>query len=241
MSVLTGARRATLSVAVLMLALTGCGQADQTSEPQQRATREGVGASGPSMNPSPTPVHIEGNPAPQKVRKPFIFELEEESEGADEALTQLTITVTTVECGFKGFGIPADESTGEAAYDLWAPQGTRYCRVDIAVVNSGKRTVQFTPGGEMFDTADNQFMYEDNATHAVANGDRVGQFGGNTIELRPGQRGRTVVVFAINIGSAPAYVLIATEGVVENIDEEQRWARVDIGPNDVKWFHLRGE
>jgi hypothetical protein len=93
----------------------------------------------------------------------------------------------------------------------------------------------------MFDTTDSQFIYDENATHEVANGDRVGPFGINAIELRPGQRGRTLVVFAINIGAAPAYVLLAEGGVVSNIDQQQLWARVDIAPDDVKWFHPRGE
>ncbi len=144
-------------------------------------------------------------------------------------------------CGIRGYSIPEDTATGEAAYKLSVPRGMRYCEADISVTNVGKRQVQLSLGGNLYDTQGRQFEYDTDATTAVGNADQVDDFGSNTIELRPTETKKTVVVFPIPIGAAPAYIELADDGVTETIDGVQLWARVNVAGADVTWVHPRGQ
>jgi hypothetical protein len=149
--------------------------------------------------------------------------------------------VRPVVCGIKGFQIPTNEATGEPAYRLPAPEGTRFCQVELRVHNSGKRQVQFSPGGNLYDTEDRQYEHDEEATAAVEDALPSNEFPGvNTVELRPGQQGRTVVVFPIQTGAAPAYVELA-DGFVETLHGDRNEARVNIAPADVRWQNPRGQ
>jgi hypothetical protein len=222
--------RTVIAAAALVAVITaGCSKTSQ-GEP-------GGGQAGPAVTvPAPTTTNrYAGNPEPQSVGKPFTFDLEDEG-------AQLTLTVVRpVVCGIKGFDIPTNRDTAEPAYRLRAPEGTRFCQVDLQVANSGKRQVQFSPGGNIYDTEDRQYEHQEDATAAVEDALASNEFPGvNTVELRPGQRSRTVVVFPIQTGAAPAYVELA-DGFVETLHGDRNEARVNIASADVRWQSPRGQ
>jgi hypothetical protein len=223
--------RTTIATAALVAVLAaGCSQ-DSQDQPA------GDQAGSATTVPAPTTTNrYAGNPEPQAVGQPFPFDLEDEG-------AQLTVTVVRpVVCGIKGYNIPTNRDTGEPAYRLPVPEGTRFCQVDLQVLNSGKRQVQFSPGGNLYDTEDRQYEHDEEATAALEDSLPSNLFPGvNTVELRPGQRGRTVVVFPIQTGAAPAYVELADGGVVETLHGDRNEARVNIAPGDVSWQNPQGK
>jgi hypothetical protein len=93
---------------------------------------------------------------------------------------QLTVTVIRpVVCGIKGANIPTNRDTGEPAYRLPAPEGTRFCQVDLRVHNSGKQQIQFSPGGNVYDTEDRPYEHDEEATAAVEDASQATCFPGS--------------------------------------------------------------
>jgi Domain of unknown function (DUF4352) len=222
--------RTTIAAAALVAVVaTGCSGGQGEPEGDQAGPAATVPA------PTTTTNRYAGNPQPQMVGRPFTHDLSDP--GASLTLT----VVRPVVCGIKGFDIPTNRDTGEPAYRLPAPEGTRFCQVDLQVANSGKRQVQFSPGGNLYDTEDRQYEHAEDATAALEDSFPSNLFPGvNTVELRPGQKGRTVVVFPIQTGAAPAYVELA-EGAVETLHGDRNEARVDIAPADVRWQNPQGK
>jgi Domain of unknown function (DUF4352) len=224
--------RTTITTAVLAAAVALAGCSSQGGQDQPEVDQAGAAATVPAPT---TTNRYAGNPQPQSVGKPFLFDLAEEG-------AQLTVTVIRpAVCGIKGYNIPTNRDTGEPAYRLPAPEGTRFCQVDLRVHNSGRRQIQFSPGGNLYDTEDRQYEHDEEATAAVEDALPSNLFPGvNTVELRPRQQVRTVVVFAIPTGAAPAYVELA-DGFVETLHGDRNEARVDIAPGDVRWQNPQGK
>jgi hypothetical protein len=102
--------------------------------------------------------------------------------------------------------------------------------------------IQFSPGGYLYDTEDRQYAHDEDATVALEDSFPSNVYPGvNTMGLRPGQQGRTAVVFPIQTGAAPAYLELTELGVVEDINGERHEARVNVAPGDVRWQHPRGQ
>jgi hypothetical protein len=185
--------------------------------------------------PSPTPSRIEGNPSKSKVGEPFVFALENAN-----AKSELTLTVTGVQCGIKGWAADGDNPA------IVAPDGLRFCELAMTARNSGKVPPITTTFAGMLTTTDGfQFNFDDNATQArgdAATSKNRAHYGGNTLpDLNPGESAKTVIDWAIPIGAEPASFDIADSGVLSNIYGETRDAVVTTESSQTTWLNPKGQ
>jgi hypothetical protein len=225
---------------LVLFALAGCGDSKGSSSSASTgpaSTIEGAQASVATQ--TTVAQHIAGNPTPQTVGKPFIFETFDNP--GDSTMLRITIT-RPVTCGIRSYQLPPDESVGEPAKTVKPPKGMRFCQVNMTIKNVGKRQVQESMGGNLYDDKDQQFAYDEETTNLVAVAELHSDpnFGSNTIELPPTRQGKTLVVFAIPVGAPPAYMELAELGVTEDINGNRHDARVNIASSDVRWLHPRG-
>jgi hypothetical protein len=200
----------------LALALAaGCGQSDEPSAAAPATTT--------------TSTTLPEGPPPERVGQPFDM-----AQAGLTGPTTLRITVKRpITCGIRGFDLPASEGTGTPARKVVAPEGMRYCRVDLTIRNVGKRTTQTNPSGFMYDDQQREFPADDSLAADLFEREGGNFPGVNTVEVAPTRSAETLMVFAIPVGAAPTGVSI------EEGDGEPPF--VQVHPGDVEWLNPRGK